>query len=122
MIQGFIIKSYSKNCNANDNINLARQLMFTTGLKTMEGIPPTLHALYQHVCSLLVSAFRWSTCLVSCPEIPDPADWGWIWNPRLECRSPHWVDLPDATEGVPLLLAATVRRVVGGTVSVIEWE
>ncbi|KAL8609397.1 hypothetical protein ACOMHN_019887 [Nucella lapillus] len=62
----------------------------------MDAIPPTHHALIQHSKrALLVASFIWSKSLTKEPEMPEPADWGWEWNPRTKRWMPHWTDLPD---------------------------
>ena len=53
------VHMYSKNCSS-ITVNEARQLMFTHSLRSMESLPPTKAALYQHVKrTILVSAFVW---------------------------------------------------------------
>jgi len=68
----FTVLRYSRNCSA-QSVNEARRVMFTHGLKSLESIPPTKHALYQHAKrSLLVSAFIWGKSLTKSPVVPDP--------------------------------------------------
>lgn len=103
-LQIYFIANYSKNCAVSD-INEARQHMFTTGLKTLESIPPTKNALFQHVKrAMLTCGFMWKMCLEKSPNIPNPKHWGWEWNNRVECWVPYWTDLPDVSKGCSLLV------------------
>ena len=103
-IESFMVAAFSKNCLSTD-VNEARMKMFTTGLKSLEAIPPTKHALHQHIKrTLLVSAFTWKALMEKAPTTPDPKEWGWVWNDRLSCWMPHWTDLPDVSKGCSLLV------------------
>ena len=58
-LERFTVLMYSKNCES-ESVNEARKMMFTHGLKSLENIPPTQHALFQHTKrSLLTAAFIW---------------------------------------------------------------
>ena len=54
-IEHFVILMYSKGCGAT-GVNEARQRFFTTGSKSLESIPPTEAALFQHVKRALLQA------------------------------------------------------------------
>ena len=63
----FTVLMYNKNCES-ESVNEARKMMFTHGLKSLENIPHTQHALFQHTKrSLLTATFYMET--VSCPKI-----------------------------------------------------
>ena len=95
---------YSKNCAA-QSVNEARKLMFTQGLKSLDSIPPTQNALFQHVKRALHTAgFVWKQSLSRITEIPNPSDWGWEWNARTNQWVPYWTDLPDVSKACSLLL------------------
>lgn len=103
-LERFTVLMYSKNCGA-DSVNDARKLMFTQGLKSLESIPPSQHALFQHTKrALLTTAFIWKMSLSKSPDIPDYSKWGWEWNDRTKEWVPYWTDLPDASHGCSLLL------------------
>jgi len=71
---------YSKNYGVK-SVNEARMLLFTHGLKSLDSIPPSQHALFLHgKCALYTAAFVWKQSLSKTPEIPDPSEWGWEWN------------------------------------------
>ena len=69
---------HSKNCDA-ELLNDAMKVMF----KSLDSIPPTQHALFQHTKrALLAAAFIWKQSLSKIPKIPKPSDWDWEWNTR----------------------------------------
>ena len=75
-LERLTVLMYSKNCAA-QSVNEARKLMFTQGLKSLDSIPPTQNALFQHVKRALHTAgFIWKQSLSRIPEIPNPSDWG----------------------------------------------
>ena len=58
-IEKFTVMMYSKSCSKN-TVNEARVSMFQHNLKSLDRIPPTRAALYQHVKrTLLVAAYIW---------------------------------------------------------------
>ena len=59
-IERFVIIMYSKGCGA-ASVNEARHRLFTTGSRSLENIPPTQAALFQHVKrALLQASFYWN--------------------------------------------------------------
>ena len=103
-LERFTVFMYSKNCNSG-SVNEAWKLLFTQSLKSLDSIPPTKHALFQHArCALLIAAFIWKQSLVKRPVIPDPSKWAWEWNERSKIWMPYWTNLPDASHGCPVLL------------------
>ncbi len=103
-LERFTVLLYSKSCAA-DSVNEARKAMFTNGLKLLEAIPPTQHALFQHAKrALLAASFVWKQSLLQNQQLPDPGQWGWEWNSRTKLWVPFWTELPDASHGCSLLL------------------
>ena len=103
-LQRLTVLMYSKNCAA-QSVNDARKLMFTHGLKSLDSIPPTQNALFQHAKRALHTAgFVWKQSLSRIPEIPNPSDWGWEWNARTNQWVPYWTDLSDVSKASSLLL------------------
>ena len=95
---------YSKNCDA-ELLNDAMKVMFTHSLKSLDSIPPTQHALFQHAKrALLAAAFIWKQSLSKIPGISKPSDWGWEWNTRTNQWVPFWTDLADVSHACSLLL------------------
>ena len=63
-LERFTVLMYSKNCES-ESVNEARKMMFTHGLESLENIPLTQHALFQHAkLSLLTFAFIWKQSYV----------------------------------------------------------
>lgn len=101
-LERFVVIMYAKNCSAN-SVNIARKLMFTQSLKSLESIPPTKNASFQHVKPLYITVI-WTQALCKSPPIPSPGDWGWEWNFRTNVWMPLWTDLPDASQGCSLMV------------------
>ena len=81
-LERWTVLMYSKNCDA-ELLNDAMKVMFTHSLKSLDSIPPTQHALFQHAKrALLAAALIWKQSLSKIPKIPKPSDWGWEWNTR----------------------------------------
>ena len=113
-IEQFTVRMYSKNCSS-VTVNAARRLMFTHNLRSLESIPPTKAALYQHVKrTILVSSFIWHRALEKQLCQPDPAQYGWEWNGRLKTWVPYWTDLGDASAACALLLHCTCTKACKG--------
>ena len=63
--------------SALSHVNEARKQLFTHNRK-MENIPPTLHALKQHVKRAVFQAGHiWGQSLIGEPNVPSPDLWGW---------------------------------------------
>ena len=91
--------------------------MFSHSLKSLDSIPPTKNALFQHIKrALLVAAFIWKQSLSKTPEIPKPSEWGWEWNTRTKdgyhigqiCRTSARHARCSSTVAVVLLVRETV--------------
>ncbi len=103
-LERLTVLMYSKQCAAY-SVNIARKLMFTHGLKSLDAIPPTQHALYQHAKrAVLIVAFIWRQAFCKLPAEPEPDQWGWEWNERMKMWVPLWTTLPDPNQGCAMLL------------------
>ena len=103
-LEKWTVMMYSKNCT-NFFVNEARQSMFTHNLKSLENIPPTQAALYQHVKrTLLVAGYTWRVAFRKMLNLPDPGLHGWEWNDRLLQWVPYWTKLDDASKACAMLL------------------
>ena len=88
-LERFVVVMYSKGCGL-AKVNEARHRLFTSGKKTLESIPPSQAALFEHIKrALLQASFYWNQSTSVHQEIPDFREWGWqredsgVWLPRL---------------------------------------
>ena len=72
------------------------KISIVMGLKSLDSIPPTQHALFQHAKRALLAAL-WRQSLSKIPKIPKPSDWGWEWNTRTNQWVPFWTYLADVS-------------------------
>ena len=108
-IEHFVSLLFCKK-STDTSINSTRRRLFTVGLKTWDNIPPSLHALFQHVKrAQYVVCFQWKVSLTKNPEYVDPKAWGWQWNDRLQQFVPYWTELPDVSKGCRMLLQCTCK-------------
>ena len=82
-LEEMAVQTNSPKCPSED-VNEVRKLLFITSLKPLESLPPTKHALYQHVKRSVLAAHHWIQALQKRPIILPPNNWGWVWNKRLE--------------------------------------
>ena len=76
-MERFVVLMYSEGCHA-AGVNEARLRLFTSGTKSLESIPPTQAALFQHVKrAILQSSFCWYQALSAQQEIPYVSGLGW---------------------------------------------
>ena len=106
VIQRFTVKMYDlrfkTNCDT-DKVNDARKYLFTTKLKPLEEIPPTLNSLYQHSLRAVNAAnYRLQAMVLNNPVTLPYSEFGYIRNERLNCWVPYWSDLPDNSKCVIL--------------------
>ena len=82
-LEGMAAQINSPKCPS-EYVNEVCKLLFITSLKSLESIPQTKHALYQHVKRSVLAAHHWIQALQKRPIILPPKNWGWVWNKRLE--------------------------------------
>ena len=93
LLERFCILMYSKS-SSSVSLNDTRPQMFSNGSQTLENLPPTTAAYYQHVrrC-ILQSCYVWNQSLLPRQVIPNYADWGWKYDEKQEadCHTgPLW--------------------------------
>ena len=109
-LEKLTVMMYSKNCSTT-SVNEARQSLFTHNLKSLENIPPTQAALFQHVKrTILVSAYIWHLAFKKMLHIPDPGLHGWQWNDRLLIWVPYWTNLEDASKACSMLFHCGCKK------------
>ena len=102
-IERFVVLMYSKGCGA-AGVNEATLRLFTSGTKSLESIPPTQAALFQHVKrAILQSSFYWHQALSAQQEIQDFSGWGWQ-KDNTSTWQPLWTTLDDASVDCTTLL------------------
>ena len=89
-----MVLMYDRASNCLD-VNTCRRDLFVKKNRTMESLPPTSDALYQHALRASYQAgYVWQQSLEAFQDLPSPEEWGWK---RVNDRYvPHWRDLPEA--------------------------
>ena len=108
-LERFVVVMYSKGCGL-AKVNEARHRLFTSGKKTLESIPPSQAALFEHIKrALLQASFYWNQATSVHQEIPYFREWGWqredsgVWLP-------YWTTLQDASKACSILLHCSCER------------
>ena len=105
---------YSKSCSAS-TLDDARLQLFSTGTKTLDTLPPTSAAFYQHVRrSILQACYFWKQSLLPRQVIPDYGDWGWKFNDTVKQWVPFWTTLQDASEACQFLKKCGCKKACTG--------
>jgi hypothetical protein len=96
LLQRFVILMYDRTSNKT-KVNDARKALFSKKGKSLDLIPPTLAALYEHTKRTALQAGHcWGQCLVVRPQLPSPEEWGWVMTS--DGWQPFWTTLPDVTK------------------------
>ena len=96
VLERFVVIMYSRT-SPHQDVNHARQSMFSQGTRSIESIPPTQAAFEQHVKRAAFQAGHvWARTLHPMQELPSAADWGW--NLSLDGWIPTWSTLPEASK------------------------
>jgi len=108
-IERYVVLLYQRT-SALCHVNEARKQLFTNNRK-MENIPPTLHALEQHVKRAVYQAGHiWGQSLVGKPNVPSPDIWGWERVKDDSPWTPCWSTLPEAAKGCQELLKCGCKK------------
>lgn len=95
LLERFVTLLYDKTSNCQD-VNTARQHLFTKTGRQIENIPPSSEALYQHCLRAIYQGghIRGQT-EIPAPVLPNPCQWGWQFvNGRW---LPFWTVLSEAS-------------------------
>ena len=76
MIEEFVARLYGSSLDVK-TVNESRMHLFYNKAKDFENMPPTKDVLIQHS---LRAAYQWGQALITCPNLPDPSNWGWHKN------------------------------------------
>ena len=94
-IERFVVLMYSKMCGS-ATVNNARHHLFSNGSRSLDSIPPTQAALFEHVKrALLQASFIWKQSTSCHQTIPAFEKWGWEQDGRSKQWLPFWTTLAD---------------------------
>lgn len=103
-IERFVVLMYSKTCGQ-ASVNAARHHLFSSGSRSLDSIPPTQAALFQHIKrSLLQASFVWKQSTTCHQTLPAFDKWGWEYDKRSNQWLPFWTTLADASKACAFLL------------------
>ena len=112
VLERFVVIMYSRTTSHQD-INKARQSMFSQGTRTIESILPTQAALEQHVKRAAFQAGHvWGRTLDPIQELPSAAQWGW--HLSSEGWIPILTTLPKASKACNELIRCGCKRACRG--------
>lgn len=106
-LERFVVIMYSKGCGL-AKVNEARHRLFTSGKKSLENIPPTQAALFEHLKRALLQASIWNQATSVRQEILDFSEWGW--QKETGVWLPFWTTLADANKACSILLHCGCER------------
>ncbi len=110
-IERFVVLLYSRSSGLS-KVNEARRDLFSKA-RPLEHIPPTQSALLQHVKrSTLQGGHCWGQTLIAQPELPSPADWGWVKSKN--GWTPLWSSLPTAAQACYELVSCGCKKACSG--------
>ena len=102
VLQRFVIIMYDRSSSCND-VNECRKELFAKKGRSIDAIPPTLDALFQHTKRATLQSIIWNHCLSPVPNLPSPHEWGWSKGPD-DKWMPKWITIPQASDACKELL------------------
>ena len=109
-VERFVVLLYQRTSSLR-KVNEARKRLFAVGNRNIENVPPTVHALEQHVKRAVYQAGHiWGQCLQGKPALPSPAEWGWIRTDDISPWTPIWTTLPEASKACQELLRCGCKK------------
>ena len=119
-LERYLIVQYSKSCSSS-SLNDARLKWFQSGNKTLEHLPPTSAAYFQHVKrAILQASFFWRQSLTPQQIIPNFSSYGWKYDKLFKQWVPHWTELSDTSTACAFLANVVARRHAMVTVNVLR--
>ena len=101
-LERFVVLMYSKGCGL-VKVNEARLRLFTSGKKSLDTLPPTPAALYQHIRRAILQGTVWSQATLVYMDIPDFQDWGWHKDSSGRWL-PFWTTIEDSSKACCIFL------------------
>lgn len=112
VLERFVVIMYSRT-TPHQNVNMARQTIFSQGTRGIESIPPTQAALEQHVKRAAFQAGHvWGRTLDLIQDLPSAAEWGWSLSS--DGWTPKWTTLPEASKACNELIRCGCKRACRG--------
>ena len=109
MLERFTILLYDRTSSL-ENIDDARQELFTKKGWPMEAIPPTKAALEEHVKRTAYQGGHvWGQTLLPAPELSPPSSWGWTQDQE-GLYEPPWARLPEAANTCCELISCKCKK------------
>ena len=107
LLERFTVILYDKTSMCNTVKKACRELFCQKNL-SLENLPPTRDALFQHLLRVAYQGGIWTTSTNSNCQIPSPSQWGW----RLENNQwqPVWTTLPKAANACTELINCTCKK------------
>ena len=93
------------------SVNSERQMLFTQKGREIENIPPTQDALTQHLLRVgYVAGHIWGQSLLTAPDLPSPADFGWTWDIPNAQWNIKWMTLPSAGDACHAVIKCGCKK------------
>ena len=113
-LERYLIVQYSKSCSSS-SLNDARLKLFQSGNKTLEHLPPTSAAYFQHVKRVILQAsFFWRQSLTPQQIIPNFSSYGWKYDKLFKQWVPHWTELSDTSTACAFLVKCGCKKACHG--------
>ena len=113
-LECFVVCMYDKTLEVK-NVNDARQILFSSGTRTLERIPPTSAALFQHIKrSAYQAGLVWGQSLTTNQQLPSPSLYGWKRENEHSNWQIHWTDLADASLACRELIKCGCKKKCSG--------
>jgi len=101
-LERFVVLMYSKGCGL-VKVNEVRLRLFASGKKSLDTLPPTRAAWYQHIHRAILQGTVWSQATLVHMDIPDLQDWGWHKDSSGRWL-PFWTTHEDSSKACCILL------------------
>ena len=120
-LERFVVITYSRGCGL-AKVNEARHRLFTSAKNTLENMPPSRAALFEHTKrALLQASFYWNRATLVHQEIPDFLEWGGKGDTMVfGCLTGQHTKMPVKLS--PSSCTATSKGLAQETVNAVELE
>ncbi|KAG1654719.1 hypothetical protein GQR58_024872 [Nymphon striatum] len=112
LLERFVVVLYDKTSSL-DSVDEARKELFCQKGRSIENIPPTQDALFQHVKRAAYQGGIWTTSEMIKQHRPLPDGWGWTKDPDSQSWRPVWTILPIASKACSELVKCVCKSTKG---------